>query len=261
MESCIYEGRVLHQRSSPTSHKFEFPMFMMYLDLAELPEVFRGRWLWSHRRPALARFDRRDHLGDPEVPLDRAVRDLVETNCGSRPSGPIRLLTHLRYLGLAFNPVSFFYCFSESGDALEAIVAEVTNTPWKERHCYVLRPESGEFEQPVQRFVDRKDFHVSPFMDMDVTYHWSVATPGRTLRIGIANRGSDGKGFFSALLEMKRVEIDGGSLARVLARYPWMTAQVIAGIYWQAWRLHRKGVPYHPHPGARVPGLDRSAMA
>ena len=111
---------------------------MMYLDLDELPTLFRDRWFWSFERSNVATFRRRDHFGDPAVSLDETVRALVETRTGRRPTGPIRLLTHLCYFGYCFNPLSVFFCFGPDGQSLDAVVAEVSNTPWGERHCYVL---------------------------------------------------------------------------------------------------------------------------
>ena len=130
MHSAIYHGSLRHRRFAPCEHTFSYPLFMTYLDLAELDTVFRGRWLWSTRRAALARFKRTDHLGDPALPLDQAVRDLAENRSGRRPSGPIRLLTHLRFFGHCFNPVSFYYCFDAAGEHVECVVAEINYTPW-----------------------------------------------------------------------------------------------------------------------------------
>src|SRR5512147_1165020 len=121
MQSCIYEGQVSHVRATPVAHTFRYRLFMVYLDLDELPRVFAGRWFWSTRRRALARFRREDHLGDPLRPLDACVRDLVERETGRRPEGPIRLLTHLAYYGYCFNPVSFYYCFDAAGAAVECV--------------------------------------------------------------------------------------------------------------------------------------------
>lgn len=240
MESCLYEGRVRHRRWRPVAHAFEVPLYLVYLDLAELPRVFAGRWLWSTRRPAPARFHRADHLGDPRVPLDRAVRDLVEARLGRRPAGPIRLLTQLRSFGWVFNPVSFFYCFDATGRRVETVVAEVTSTPWRERHCYVVRPSD----------CAAKALHVSPFLPMELEYRFRFGAPGRALAARIETRGRDGAPLFDAVLALRRREITGRSLARAWVRYPAMTVQGIAAIYWQAWRLHRKGAPFHPHPEA-----------
>lgn len=265
MESCLYEGRIHHRRVRPVEHAFEAPLFMVYLDLEELPEVFRSRWLWSAERPALARFRREDHLGDPRLPLDRALRDLVAERSGRRPRGPIRLLTHLRYFGYVFNPVSFYYCFAPDAARVEAIVAEVTNIPWLERHCYVLVPEApgatgggvGGARDPL-RFVTPKRFHVSPFMGMDMRYRWAFQMPDERLMVRIESHHEPGGPLFSASLALARREITSASLARVLVRYPALTAQVVARIYWQAWRLRRKGVPWHDHP--QRPGAGEALL-
>lgn len=248
MESCLYEGHVWHRRFRPVEHAFEMPLFLLYLDLDEIDEVFRGRWLWSASRPALARFRREDHLGDPRVPLARAVRDVVEERTGRRPAGPIRLLTHLRYAGYGMNPVSFHYCFEPNGRDLAAIVADVTNTPWRERHVYVL-PVAAPARR--LRFASRKQFHVSPFHPMELDYRWSFLVPGASLHVRIETEDATRAPLFDAVLALRRREITTASLARVLVRHPLMTARVAAGIYWQALRLHRKGAPYHPHPRDR----------
>jgi DUF1365 family protein len=229
-------------------HTFEHKLFLTYLDLAELDRVFEGRWFWSCQRPAIARFHRNDYLGDPAIPLERAVRDRVQSETGSRPRGPIRVLSHLRYFGYAFNPVSFYYCFDAEDSRLEAVLAEVTNTPWKERHSYVLSASRRKAGQP-HRFRTPKEFHVSPFLGMDQTYGWAFSEPGERLIVRIQNHETDSpRPLFHAELDLARREITGPGLARMLVRYPAMTAQVIAAIYGHAVRLRRKGVPEYPHP-------------
>ncbi len=138
MHSAIYKGQLRHRRLDPVEHTFSYRLFMMYIDLAELNQVFKKRWFWSAKHPALARFRRERHLGDPTIPLEQSVRDLIRDTTGQVPHGPIRLLTHLQYFGYCFNPVSFYYCFDETDTRVETIVAEVNNTPWGEQHCYVL---------------------------------------------------------------------------------------------------------------------------
>lgn len=264
MNSCLYAGTLRHRRLSPTSHEFEYGLFMLYLDLDELPDVFDGRLLWSARRPAPAWFRRADYLGDAAVPLDEAVRSEALRLTGRRPRGPIRMLTHLRYLGYVMNPVSFYYCFAEDGTRVESILAEITNTPWGERHTYALTSgPDGDATGPEHVFG--KSFHVSPFMEMEQSYAWRFGAPGERLTVhmeSIAASGAAGPGeaasptsarrVFDATLVLRREEISGVSLARALVRYPWMTARVATGIYWQAARLRMKGIPFHAHPRKRA---------
>jgi DUF1365 family protein len=269
MHSALYHGWLDHRRLAPRRHAFRYRLFMAYLDLAELDQVFRGRWLWSAqpgRRLAPMRFDRRDHLGDPTQPLDEAVRALVTERTGQRPAGPIRLLTHLRCFGYLFNPVSFYYCFDAAGRAVETVVAEVNNTPWGERHCYVLRQEEPGADRLRAHSV--KAMHVSPFHPMGLRYDWQLHTPGEALAVHMALRPAEAAAeaapVFGATLALQRVPVTGAALAGTLLRFPWMTAKVIAAIHWEALRLWLKRVPVHDHPtrskAARAAALAAAAV-
>ena len=246
MHSALYTGRLRHRRFSPRPHAFAYAVYMAWLDLAELDRVFRGRWFWSTSHRTLAWLRRADYLGDPALPLDEAVRRHVMAAGQPRPTGPIRVLTQLRNYGHCFNPVTFYYCYDATDSRVETVVAEITNTPWKQRHAYVLPAPP----QPAGRCLDfsfAKDFHVSPFMPMDMGYRWRFSVPGERLAVHMANtRG--GVPVFDATLALKRQEITGPALATVLLRFPFSTLRVLAGIYWQALRLKLKGVPVHDHP-------------
>jgi DUF1365 family protein len=228
-------------------HAFSYPLFMMYLDLDEIPTLFTRRWLWSARAPAPAWFRRADYLGDSETDLREAVRAEAHRLTGHRPEGPIRMLTHLRYLGFIMNPVTFYYCFAEDGEAVDAILAQITNTPWGQRHTYALQSGEPGVDATGETHRFAKTFHVSPFMPMEQEYTWRFSNPGRGLLVHMENHAGAEK-VFDATLRLRREEISGASLARTLVRYPWMTARVAAAIYWQALRLRLKRTPYHEHP-------------
>ena len=247
MHSRLYVGQVKHQRYIPVPHAFEYGLFMLYLDLDELPHLFNKRWLWSARRPALARFRREDHLGDKTLDLASAVRRFVEHEADIALKGPIRLLTNLRYFGHGFNPVSFYYCFDESGDNLEVIVAEVNNTPWGEQYCYILPDAHNKGNATSKRFLLDKRFHVSPFMDMNIDYDWRFKTPAETLVVHMKNY-QQGEQLFDATLSLQQQAITGTNLARVLVRYPLMTIKIVTAIHYQALQLWLKKVPFYTHP-------------
>jgi uncharacterized protein len=253
--SAVYEGWIRHRRFEPIDHGFQYRFFLMYLDLAELPELFDPYPLWSARRPAPARFRRADFMGDPRRPLDACARDAVAAETGSRPTGPVRLLTGMRYLGHSFNPVSFYYCFDPAGERVEGVVADVENIPWGERRSYVL--SRGKDEGPVLSDQIDKALHVSPLMGMDQTYAFRASEPGERLQVQIESRPREQEAkSFDATLSLRRRELSRGLLTGLLARYPAMSLQVVAKIYAQSLRLKLKGARYFPHPdGSRPKGF------
>jgi DUF1365 family protein len=248
--SAVYEGVVTHHRHAPHDHAFRYRMAQLYLDLDELDRVFDGRWLWSAGGRNLAEFRRSDYLGAPEQPLAEAVRERAAAALGYRPGGPVRVLTHLRYGGIVFNPVTFYYCYEADGTTLDCVVAEITNTPWRERHSYVLRVDDNAAGHVIDASFPKR-FHVSPFMPMEREYRWRFTCPGEQLRVHM-DVLRDGVREFDAHLSLQRRELTGASLSRVLWRYPLMTAKVVGAIHFEALRLWLKRNPIHDHP-ARSP--------
>jgi hypothetical protein len=260
--SCLYDGWVRHRRFLGVVHELRTSYFTAYIDLEELAGLFEGSWVWR-----LARFSRCDHLGDPNRPLADEIRALVAARTGREPDGPIRLLTNLRYFGHCFNPVSFYYCFDAAGERVETIVAEVTNTPWGERHAYVLEPEPGRPPGGVLRGRFDKEFHVSPFMGMDYTYAWRLTEPGEHLiaHIESALNGADehaGALAFDATLSLRRRELSPAVMRRLLARHPMITLRSLRQIYANGLVLKLKGARYFPNPsGAPLIGRARRRHA
>jgi DUF1365 family protein len=233
--SCLYEGTISHWRARPRRH-FVHRLALVYLDLDELPELLNGRLV----APGFgaARFRRRDYLGDSGTELDAAVRGAVQTQTGRRPDGPIRILTQLRSFGLCFNPVSFYYCFDGRGIEIESVVAEVTNTPWGERHAYVVPGGSGTLS---------KALHVSPFFPMGQTYTCHAGLPDASFSIAIESweRGSR---VFGAELALCRRELTHDSLRSITVRYPLATLRILALIYGHAIGLRCAGATFYSHP-------------
>jgi DUF1365 family protein len=245
--SCLYRGTVRHHRRHPAV-EFRYPLELAYIDLAELPLLLGGRL--TRDRKGLLRFRRRDYLGGGSgQPLEETVRGLVAERTGRRPEGPIRLLTALRTFGTLFNPVSFYYCFDASGQRLQALIAEVTNTPWGERHAYVLEPD-GQAESGVLHARFAKELHVSPFMAMDYLYTCHATAPAETLSVHVESE-REGESAFDAILSLRRGALTPATARRHLLRYPFAGLRVLALIYSRALRLKLAGAPYFRHPQAR----------
>lgn len=250
MNSALYSGWIAHRRFSPKGHAFRYRIGLLYLDLSEQEQVLGLSPLAGSGRFAPFAFRQQDYLREltrDGTCLSDAVRQLVGTTLGHTPQGNICLLTQARSWGLAFNPVSFFYCFEGDGQ-LAAIVCEVTNTPWRERYHYVL-PARALAGGEHQHFAVAKAFHVSPFLPRDLQYRMSFSPPGQRLGVHMADWQGENK-VFDATLSLQREALDRASLHRYLRRFPWMTAKTCLAIYWQALRLLLKRTPIFPHQAA-----------
>ena len=257
MWSCLYEGHVTHRRTQPVSHAFGYPICMAYLDLQEVTVLHRRLRLFGSSRLAPARFQPVDHDLDGTEPLDVQVRRFVAESTGRRPRGAIRLLTQLRWWGHYFSPLNLYYCFDGQRDQLQAVVAEVSNTPWGERHRYVLPCDDYAEKHACYRTAHPKEFHVSPFMPMELEYEWQFNEPGEKTHVRIETRDEQHR-FFAARLELKRRPLSDRELLRAIVRYPIMTVQIVTAIYWQACQLWWKKCPTHPHPNQQ-PDLSSRA--
>ncbi len=242
----IYTGLVKHRRYKPFKREFSYPIFMLYLDINDLDSVMKKSLFWNVNKPAIVSFNRKDFHNIETKSLDKAIRDTVEGKTGSRPIGKIRMLAHLRYFGYCFNPVSFYYCFDKDDHKVEFILAEVTNTPWKERFSYVLRASNNKQENKIRSEM-KKELHVSPFWDMDHMYDWVFSSPEDKLSVFMKNY-KDGERVFDATLNLKRSILNKRSLFFSVFKYPLMTIRVVFWIHLQAFFLWLRGATFFIHP-------------
>jgi DUF1365 family protein len=247
MESALYVGTLRHRRFRPIPHEFEYPLFMTMLDIERIPELLRVSPVCSYNRWNWASFDERDHFGDPRRPLRTRLEEEAKASGQALPAGGrVFLLTHLRYLGYNFNPVSFFYCCDSSG-VVRTIVAEVNNT-FGETRNYWLSDRNRVVDGLARSYKFAKEFHVSPFIGPDCGYRFSFNDPGEALSVHV-DVSQQGAPLFDATLTLRRLSWSAANIHRTLIRHPWMTARVIGAIHWQAAKLYLKKTPVVPHPG------------
>ena len=234
MNSAIYSGWVRHRHYSPKSHEFNYKLFLLSLDLDELESgIALGPWL-RVEKPAILSFRHKDYLDGEGKLTKQKVWDRVVTLGGKDFGGKVVLLGQLRCFGLYFSPVNFYYCHDDSGE-FKYLLAEVSNTPWNERHCYLVDAR--------QNVVMDKEFHVSPFMNEDMQYHWRFTPLNKTLYLNIDNT-QDSEKLFDATFSMQREALTSKGLIKNLLRVPAMTVTTVVGIHWEAIKLFVKGIPY-----------------
>jgi len=253
MESALYFGTLRHRRFRPVAHEFRYSLFMAFLDIDRVEEVMSKSIVSSYNEFNWASFYERDHFGDARVSLRERLKVDAAKHGLDLPPGPIFLLTHLRYLGYNFNPISLFYCFDSAG-ILSLILAEVNSTFGESRN-YWLSPANRLKHDGSMRFRCPKTLHVSPFMDMALDYDFVLTEPEEKLVLHMTtldDSAKDGSALFDATLTLDRRAWTSAELSRALLRHPWMTAKVIGGIHWQALRLYLKGAPVYTHP-LRIP--------
>ncbi len=246
LEPAIYTGTLRHRRFQPHRHEFSYSLFMALVDIDRIPETMQRSRLSSYNRFNWASFDQRDHFGDPALTLRRRLQTDAQAQGIQFPDGPVFLLTHLRYLGYCFNPISLFFCYRKEGGT-PLVMAEVNNTYGESRN-YWLGPHNVLAGRNSLRFACPKDMYVSPFMKMALDYEFVVTEPAERLVLHM-NTLDQGQTFFDATLALERRAWTSANLAKALLRQPFMTGKVMAAIHWQALRLYLKGVPVVPHPG------------
>jgi DUF1365 family protein len=253
MTSAIYTGTLRHRRFKPVSHEFTYPLFMVFLDIDRLPELMRVSGFTGYNQWNWASFEERDHFGDPALPLRQRLANDAARAGVEFPDGPVFLLTHLRYLGYNFNPISFFYCYDSAGE-LRTVLAEVNST-FGETTNYWLSETNRLPSLNSRRYRCAKAMHVSPFMPMKLDYDFTLTPPAEHL-VAHMNTLDSGDVNFDATLTLDRQPWSAAALHRTLLHHPWMTAKVISAIHWQALKLFLHKAPVFTHPARRKPLED-----
>jgi DUF1365 family protein len=250
MESAICIGKIRHRRFTPVKHDFTYPIFMALLDIDAIGQLMKVSPFSSYNRFNWTAFDERDHFGDAKLPIRQRLALDAKAQGVNLPDGQIFLLTHLRYCGYVFNPVSFFYCYDKA-ESLQVVLAEVNNT-FGDSENYWLTPHNQWRSEKVHRYRDAKRMHVSPFnpMNLDYTFVFNDPNEGKNVMVHM-NTIEDGQANLDATLKLERREWSRKSLHQTLIQYPFMTAKVIARIHWQALKLYVKGAKFYSDPGVR----------
>jgi len=257
----IYRGSVTHRRHVPHAHQFTYPLAMVMLDLDTLQTQFNKSSLWSVERFNLISFYRRDYLQSPITDLKSAVQNLIYERCGKQFEGQVNILTHPRYLGFIFNPVTFYFCV-DAEQQIQFIVAEINNTPWNERYAYVFDiPPTAEVQELTFDFD--KQFHVSPFMPMQIHNHWRFKLTPDSVNIRMVLTQEDVR-HFDVSMQVNAASFTAKSMRALPIQFPLQTLAVVFRIYWQALRLWGKKTPFFSHPDTPpkpTPAIELSAPA
>ena len=247
MNSCLYKAKVMHHRLAPKVHRFNYEVFMFYLDLDEIDVLSKRLKFMSRNRFNLFNFRDKDHLQLPRENPDTSknirqhITDYLQTNGVTIGNGRIMVLTNLCTMGYQFNPVSFYFCYDEDNRPVCSIV-EVCNT-FSEMKPYFLGADAMKGDQ--FKLNTEKYFYVSPFIDMDTNFDFDLHIPGEKLQVKIDDYDKEGKRFFISTLSGARKPLKDSTLLLYFFSFPLITLQVIGLIHWQALKLWLKKLPFH----------------
>ncbi|MBM7334120.1 DUF1365 family protein [Alloalcanivorax marinus] len=242
---ALARGHVWHRRFEPVDHRFRYPLWLVWCDLDATGELLERHAGWGRRwRPVT--FRDRDFVDQRDRPLDDKVRAKAGELGLDWRAGRVCMLGQWRTFGVLFNPLVLYFHFPDGADRPDAALAEVRNTPWRERHFYPLRFREENGEQVVEH--DKK-FHVSPFLPLALRYHWTLHALFPALRLTLRDREGE-RTVFAAGLDLAMLEARPPAMTAVIARFGAQGVRTLAGIYRQAWKLWRKGVPVYAHPRA-----------
>jgi len=239
LNSGIFCGQVVHRRFEPVLHKFKYKMSMFGIDIDEINHISQKFALFGTSKFSPVKFNQKDYIVNEPGDLKERIASKVKSLGGKWDGTKVLMLIQCRCLGIYFSPVNFFYCYNKDGSC-ELMLAEVSNTPWNERHYYlidVLNPD-----------MTKKTFHVSPFMQLNMKYKWRVSEPLEKVNISIANHFEETEAaVFDAHLTLRKTPLTSLNLIKSWISLPLMVFKIVTLIYWQALKLFIKRVPFVPY--------------
>ncbi|MGL4634659.1 MAG: DUF1365 domain-containing protein [Beijerinckiaceae bacterium] len=254
--ALLYLGKVMHARMKPKTHRFNYSVYALVIDVARLDEANRASHLFSVNRFNLLSFHERDHGAGNGASLKEHASTLLTDAGVSQPLSRVLLMCYPRVLGFTFNPIAVYFCYNDA-DALTGIIYEVRNT-FGDMHTYVAPVKAGELSEAGIRQERQKLFHVSPFMDMDMHYKFRLRPPTDDLSIRILETDSAGP-ILAATFVGRRKDLTSGTVAGAFLRIPLLTLKVVGGIHWEAMKLWFKGIRFFtrptPPPATSVDGI------
>lgn len=246
--SGVYQGKVTHSRLGEKRHCFTYAISLFGFDIDDIDKMSHVSRLFGQKWFNLIRFRQQDYLknklyspqGEPFSLRQRIEKTVVQLG-GDWDGGKVFMLSQCRCLGLYFSPINFYYCYNLDGNC-KYMLAEVSNTPWNQRHYYLVPMQTEKTKS--NRHITTKAFHVSPFMDLAMKYRWHLPEPQSEVHVAIDNINLQGKKVFAVNMTLHKKPENAFTLLKSWFSLPLGVIKVVSLIYWQALQLFAKRIPF-----------------